>query len=258
LTTEGGSGRKESGEEAVRYRWVAEFLKGVDVLDVGCGHGNGSYFFTEHGARSVLGIDSDSKAIRYANRKYHRDNLRFELMDATKITLPPESFDAAVSLEVIEHLTNPLAMLRGIHSTLKPDGILVLSTPNKYHTETSYEDGKSCDPYHVKDYYPNELCDMLNDLFRINAIYGEFRVVADNERITYDRYVEHCTVPRRIRKLIPEHLKNAWLRRKGLPAIPEPHKDFQIEPLSAPEQLSGKYFVQLYVCEKQPNLRFFL
>jgi 2-polyprenyl-3-methyl-5-hydroxy-6-metoxy-1,4-benzoquinol methylase len=106
LTTHGGSTSKANAAETVRYRLAAEFLKGVDVLDVGCGYGHGSYFFAKQGAKSVLGIDSDSKAIRYANRKYRRDNLRFELMDATRIALPPQSFKAAVSLEVIEHLTN--------------------------------------------------------------------------------------------------------------------------------------------------------
>jgi hypothetical protein len=95
---------------------------------------------------------------------------------------------------------------------------------------------------------------MLNELFTVNAIYGEFRALPENERIAYDRYVDHCTIPPLIQlwllPLIPGYLKNAWLRMKGLPTIGE----FQTEPLSAPEQLSERYFTQMYVCEKQPNL----
>ncbi len=44
----------------------------------------------------------------------------------------PGSFDALVAGEVIEHVESPLELLRRCRQTLKPDGVLVLSTPNPF------------------------------------------------------------------------------------------------------------------------------
>jgi SAM-dependent methyltransferase len=46
------------------------------------------------------------------------------------LPFPDESFDCAVSLEGVEHLENPFLFLRELHRVLRPEGLLLLTTPN--------------------------------------------------------------------------------------------------------------------------------
>ncbi len=64
--------------------------------------------------------------------RHGRDALKIDLrttfLDAAGI--PPGSVNNALCSEVIEHVTDPLALLRQIHETLAPDGVVLLTTPN--------------------------------------------------------------------------------------------------------------------------------
>lgn len=48
-----------------------------------------------------------------------------------KTDLPDACFDAILSTEVIEHLENPRAVFREFHRLLRPDGTLIMTTPNQ-------------------------------------------------------------------------------------------------------------------------------
>lgn len=63
-----------------------------------------------------------------------RDNLHMLLDDITRSRLDPESFDLVLCSEVIEHISDPHGVLRGIFRLLRPGGVLVLSTPQAYST----------------------------------------------------------------------------------------------------------------------------
>jgi 2-polyprenyl-3-methyl-5-hydroxy-6-metoxy-1,4-benzoquinol methylase len=65
-------------------------------------------------AGKVLGIDADPKAITYATRNYRLGNLSFRLMDVCNMALANKAYDAAVSFEVIEHLTDVDSYLEGV------------------------------------------------------------------------------------------------------------------------------------------------
>jgi SAM-dependent methyltransferase len=67
-------------------------------------------------------------------------------------------FDVVVCFEVIEHVDEGARALAELKRVLKPDGLLVVSSPNP----ASYVPGN---PYHVHEYGPDELCEALSGLF---------------------------------------------------------------------------------------------
>ncbi len=108
-------------------------LKGKKVLDVGCGFGRLSILCALKGASQVVAIDLSKPLIQSLNRVINIlkfTNMKSYIMDAEKIDLEPNQFDIIYLCEVIEHLPNPAKVLHSIHSLLKPDGNLILSTPN--------------------------------------------------------------------------------------------------------------------------------
>jgi len=93
------------------------------LLDVGCGSGD----FLEKvrlAGWDVSGVDVDDKAVSNARKKGL--NIRHGDIGACRET----NFDAITLSHVIEHVHDPLALLRGAHARLKPGGCLYIETPN--------------------------------------------------------------------------------------------------------------------------------
>lgn len=101
---------------------------GARVLDVGCGPGD---FVAAGGQRfDMWGLDVSPAAIEEARRK----NPRFAGQLASGFVedqrFAPGQFDAVVMWDVVEHLWDPLAVLRRLLEWLRPGGVLLLSTPD--------------------------------------------------------------------------------------------------------------------------------
>jgi 2-polyprenyl-6-hydroxyphenyl methylase/3-demethylubiquinone-9 3-methyltransferase len=104
---------------------------GNRALDVGCGSGFNAAQLAERGWQ-VIGIDMSTEGIALARRAYPR--VRFEVLpadDKLLLNLSEPPFDLIVSTEVVEHLYDPRAYVKGCFSALRPGGRFVLSTP--YH-----------------------------------------------------------------------------------------------------------------------------
>lgn len=95
------------------------------VLDVGCSRGN----FLEAGARLGFDMEGVEPAAGIAAAARAR-GLRVHDGFLDEARLPADSFDAVTLFEVIEHLKDPLPLLRECRRVLKPGGILVISTGN--------------------------------------------------------------------------------------------------------------------------------
>ncbi|MEO7254420.1 MAG: class I SAM-dependent methyltransferase [Casimicrobium sp.] len=131
------------------------------VLDIPCGEGYGSNLLAT-GAGSVLGIDISSEAVAHATARYDKENLRFVAADCTNIPEPNASFDVIISFEMIEHITAQEAFLQEVARLLKPDGLLIISSPNRpeYSDRTGYKN-----EYHVKELDRAELKGLLDPHF---------------------------------------------------------------------------------------------
>ncbi len=152
-----------------RYAVVKDIVDGKDVLDLACGEGYGSYFLSGH-AKSVIGIDISAESIAHANSEYRSLNLNYLQGDATNLSLQNQSFDVVVSFETIEHLAEQNEMLAEIKRVLRPNGILIISSPNRpvYSEENAFHN-----EFHVKELDFNEFDELLRKQFNSVNYYGQ-------------------------------------------------------------------------------------
>jgi len=99
------------------------------MLDIGTGNGATLPIWLSQNIK-VAAIEPDAEGYNYAKAHSEADVRQYGVGEA----LPPEwksSFDAVVSLEVVEHLFNPDQLVESVDYALKSQGIAVISTP--YH-----------------------------------------------------------------------------------------------------------------------------
>src|SRR5947208_1937247 len=205
-TTKGGAIRPRGsfwdfeGDHVEQYLWVAERVRGKSVLDAGCGFGYGTHFLASGIAKDIVGVDSDNEAIFFARRSYQLPNLSYEIADVCKISFPTDSFEVVVSFEVIEHLIEPRGYLEGVRNCLKAGGEFIVSTPNRLFTERTYKDGRPQNPFHVNEYYPSEIRELLLEYYRSVRM---FYTRAAFKQAALQEYNANCWIPKALRSSIP-------------------------------------------------------
>jgi SAM-dependent methyltransferase len=98
---------------------------GARLLDVGCGNGEGLVRMRQLGW-DVEGVDVDPLAVETARAM----GLAVRLGDLASQRYPDNSFDAIYMSHVVEHVHDPVGLLRECRRILKPGGRLVALTPN--------------------------------------------------------------------------------------------------------------------------------
>src|ERR1035437_3295480 len=152
IPTEQGEIRLEHYQ---RYAVTLDVVAGKGVLDLACGEGYGSFLMASVAAK-VTGVDVSAEAVKHANSNYaiKANNLKFQKGSAASLKLRDASFDVVVSFETIEHLDEQSKMLAEIRRVLRPDGVLIISSPNR----PIYSDiGRYRNEFHVKELDFNEL-----------------------------------------------------------------------------------------------------
>ena len=152
-----------------RYTMALSWVEGLDVLDAACGEGYGSYLMSSK-AKSVTGVDIASDAIAHAKKHYQETNLEFIQSNVLSLDFADNSFDVVVSFETLEHLGEQEQLLTEFHRVLKPQGKLIISTPDK----KEYSDKMEFDnEFHVKELYRDELDELLSSHFKHTKWYGQ-------------------------------------------------------------------------------------
>lgn len=95
------------------------------ILDVGCGMGHFTDLLSRAGARCT-GIDADRECISYCQRHMAGEYIEG---DVRKLPFPDNSFDKALCTEVLEHIIENHLVLKEMARVLKPQGILLVTTP---------------------------------------------------------------------------------------------------------------------------------
>ncbi len=113
--------------------YMLEIKPGEKILDVGCADG-AMMVYCGLGGGEVYGYDLDSDSIKKANEYLQKYNIKGEARcgNATNMEFSENYFDKVVSSDFFEHLDNKakVEILTEIKRILKPDGFLVVKTPN--------------------------------------------------------------------------------------------------------------------------------
>ena len=109
-----------------RLALIQRYVPGGRLLDVGTG--DGRFLATARPAGyEVAGTEVSQAGASYARER----GFDVYLGQITELDLPSESFDLATIWHVLEHVPDPGAVLRKVHSLLRPGGILVVAVPNE-------------------------------------------------------------------------------------------------------------------------------
>jgi SAM-dependent methyltransferase len=155
-------GQMIEAEHLARYSWACQFASGARVLDAGCGMAYGARMLAEAGASQVVGVDLDAAVVAGVSAGTP-ENVSIESGDVTQLSYEKDSFDLVVCFEVIEHVPEPDRVLDELHRVVRPDGLLVVSTPNR----NVYTPGN---PHHLRELTPDELGTALQKRFGAVAL----------------------------------------------------------------------------------------
>lgn len=107
--------------EKQRFKIIADSIIGKTVLDIGHSQKPNIY---------LSNFESTGFDIKKTDKKseIYKEELQGDIQDISKII--NKKFDTIICGELIEHIEKPYDFLRNLHSILKNDGRLILSTPN--------------------------------------------------------------------------------------------------------------------------------
>ncbi len=121
---------------AFETRWDDRLLRAAvlreigpdrDLLDLGAGAGIVPEMNFKGQARRVCGVDPDPRVAVNPNLDDGREGI------GESIPYADASFDVVVSDNVLEHLDDPVSVFREVQRVLRPGGVILAKTPNRWH-----------------------------------------------------------------------------------------------------------------------------
>jgi 2-polyprenyl-3-methyl-5-hydroxy-6-metoxy-1,4-benzoquinol methylase len=164
------------------------------VLELGPAAGHFTKALVDRGCR-VVAIEVDPAAAEHAARLAER-MIVGDLSDPAVVesAIDDERFDVVVAGDVLEHLPDPLRVLRACRGALKPGGFVVLSLPNIAHADVklqllrgrfAYQDTGLLDRTHLHFFTLHSIEEMIRD--------AGF-VMVDLRRVHYDVFATEQAV----------------------------------------------------------------
>jgi SAM-dependent methyltransferase len=100
----------------------------IRILDFGCGMGYLTYAIARRGY-NVIGLDISPVAVKKAKERYGDNYLCMDILN--KSTYKIGSFDVILCIEMIEHVIDPVALIKNLRYLLGAGGQIILTTPSK-------------------------------------------------------------------------------------------------------------------------------
>lgn len=121
-------GRDTNWDDALFRQVILKHVKpDMEILDLGAGAGIVSQMNLRGLVRRVCGVDLDP---RVTENPFLDDS---RVSDGNSIPYEDASFDLVFSDNVLEHLERPVEVFREVSRVLKPGGLFLCKTPNKWH-----------------------------------------------------------------------------------------------------------------------------
>lgn len=158
-------------DHVARYQFVAPYVRGKIVADVGCGEGYGSNMMHAAGATEVIGIDNDEEIIEAAKKKYH--DIVFRQADATSTKFSDASIDVVTSFEVWHHLDHFEKFIPETKRILKVGGLLICSVPNRHIIYLNVFHREMLTEFYRADFDKLAILDLLGNDFEVIEWYGQ-------------------------------------------------------------------------------------
>ncbi len=180
----------------------------LNILELGSGSGllsialaqigfsvTTSDFFEATGEKlqNLLVQSEFNRPVRFIQQNLEEDSYKFE----------KESYDVVVAVDVVEHIKNIKSIFNNAHSCLKPNGLLIIHTPNYARLNVRFKAIKNIfnpswpiyfenyvkeNPYlgHIREFTPRELVEVYN-LFNFEVLGQCFPQAATFERLAKNR-----------------------------------------------------------------------
>ncbi len=150
------------GVQMARYAYAAGLLPdGATVVDGACGLGCGARYLSKTCPR-VYAVDLSTEALQLGMPYYDSPRIAWLTADIAALPLLDNTADGFICMEALEHVPDPVAMLREIRRVTRPGGVAVVSTPNGQSPHRQ----RVKNPYHVKEYWLGELQEMVDGIFQ--------------------------------------------------------------------------------------------
>ncbi|HRY99397.1 MAG TPA: class I SAM-dependent methyltransferase [Bacteroidales bacterium] len=134
------------------------------ILDIGCGSGRFLHLLSARGNYSLLGSELPGPAAERARRF---PEIQLSTTGNFHEQATPGSLDAVTLFHVVEHLPDPVSVLKNIHLALRPGGYLYLSFPNIYSLQGRWSRGHWLHldpPRHLILFHPSRFMEKLGEL----------------------------------------------------------------------------------------------
>ena len=128
-------------------KYLPPAIPGKQLLDVGCGTGHWSKFFSEYGY-TVTGIDVSEAMIEIARAKQVKE-IEYVIGDTHELPFPDSQFDVSAAITAIEFVRDPAGVIREmVRCTKKRGGVVILGVLNCCATINRKRRNKGISPYH--------------------------------------------------------------------------------------------------------------
>jgi len=143
----------------------------INVLDFGCGNGSAVTQYLRDDRIKLYGLDIHPESLNYAAEHFTNKNTFFINKVPTDIL-----FDIIIYSDVLEHVIDPLNIIKSQSKYLKKNGMIICSVPNGY---GPFEIESKLDHYFHLTEFTRNIIRIKNNFFGIKADYIKSEIVKE-------------------------------------------------------------------------------